>query len=152
MIQKTLMTCLVIGAVFVAGCNPGPADSRVEMGKGVGSDTAADNVLTGIPGRALSALFGEGLQDVRVSYEGYTPQGFKEVQITARNQSYSTLRFEYRAEWVDVNNLVIPTKTSVWMPMSAQPKSDVTFRFIAPRKDAVDFRLQTRKDTKVKGS
>lgn len=139
-----------VGMVFLAGCASQPSDPRMNMGKGVGSDTASDNLLTGTFGRVISALLGEGIVITDV-VEGHTPEGFMDVQMRGYNKAYGVKRFEYRVEWLDANGMTIPTKTSVWIPVSAMGKSEVSFRFIAPRTEAVNFRLNTRKDTKAKG-
>jgi uncharacterized protein YcfL len=54
-------------------------------------------------------------------------------------------RFDYIVEWLDKDGMVIPTKTNVWQLTSAQPKSNFSIRSVAPRTDAVDFRMNTRK-------
>lgn len=151
MFRNSMMIVVVIGMVFLAGCASQPSDPRINMGKGVGGDTAGDNILMRPFGMVISALLGEGIEITDV-IEARTPEGFLDVQMRGYNKAYGAKRFEYRVEWLDAAGMTIPTKTSVWIPVSAIGKSEVSFRFIAPRKEAVDFRLNTRKDTKAKGS
>lgn len=141
---RFFMALTAAGLIFAAGCASAPHDSRVNLGHGVGSDTGGDNLITRPFGMVISALLGEGIeiQDVR---EKRSPEGFLDVQMIGYNRGYGTRRFEYRVEWLDESGFVIPTKTSVWIPVSAAEKSPVTFRFIAPRRDAVDFTINTRK-------
>jgi uncharacterized protein YcfL len=141
---RFFLALAALGLIFAAGCASEPQDSRVNLGHGVGSNTAGDNLITRPFGMVVSALLGEGIEihDVR---ELRSPEGFLDVQMVGYNRGYGTRRFEYRVEWLDENGFVIPTKTSVWIPVSAAEKSPVTFRFIAPRRDAVDFRINTRK-------
>jgi hypothetical protein len=40
---------------------------------------------------------------------------------------------------------LVQTKTSVWQRMSAMGKSPFSFKVVAPRPEAVDFRMDTRK-------
>ncbi len=137
----------IVGIVLLAGCASQPSDPRVNMGKGVGGDTLADNVITRPFALAVSALLGEGIEITDI-IEAHTPEGYLDVQMRGYNKAHGIKRFEYRVEWLDANGMTIPTKTSVWQPCSAMGKSEVSFRFIAPRREAVNFRLNTRKDTK----
>lgn len=144
--RRYLFALTLAGLIVAAGCATGPHDPRVNLGHGVGSDKAGDNLITRPFGVVISALLGEGVEihDVR---EMRSPEGFLDVQMIGYNRGYGTRRFEYRVEWLDESGFVIPTKTSVWIPVSAAEKSPVTFRFIAPRRDAVDFRINTRKQS-----
>lgn len=134
---------LVVLSVVIAGCGPKTTDPRVNT-RQIGSHTMGDNVITRPFKYAISALMGEGV-DITDVIENRTPEGFLDVQMVGYNAAYGVKQFEYRTEWLDASGMVIPTKTSVWVPVSAMGKSQVTFRFIAPRKEAVDFRLNTRK-------
>lgn len=147
MIRNTILATCLIAMVLMAGCASQPSDPRVNMGKGVGGDTLGDNVITRPFALVISALLGEGIEITDV-IEARTQQGYLDVQMRGYNKAYGIKRFEYRVEWLDANGMTIPTKTSVWIPVSAMGKSEVSFRFIAPRKEAVDFRITTRKDTK----
>lgn len=139
-----LLLTLTLSVVLMSGCGREAGDPRVNLGHGVGSHTAGDNYITRPIGQAVSALLGEGIE-IHQIIERTTPEGFLEIQIKGYNKAYDVRRFDYRVEWVDPDGMVIPTKTSVWMPVSAMPKSEVTFQFIAPRKDAVNFTINTRK-------
>lgn len=138
---------IVCIAVFVLGgcASEQSADARINMGQDVGSDTLAGNVIVRPFAEALSALLGEGIEITEV-IEARTPEGFLDVQVKGVNKAHGIKRFDYRVEWLDAAGMVIPTKTSVWVPVSAMPKSEVTFRFIAPQKEAVNFKVNTRKN------
>lgn len=73
-----------------------------------------------------------------------TPEGFMEMQATGYNQTREVRRFDYRVEWLDADGMVIPSKTRVWQPASAQPRSEFRLHSIAPQPTAVDFRINTR--------
>jgi uncharacterized protein YcfL len=147
MLRNTVSLMVLVGMMVLAGCASQPSDARINMGKGVGGDTLGDNVITRPFALVISALLGEGIEITEV-IESRTPQGYLDVQMRGYNKAYGIKRFEYRVEWLDAAGMTIPTKTSVWVPVSAMGKSEVTFRFIAPRKEAIDFRITTRKDTK----
>lgn len=147
MIRNSILLTVLVGMVLLAGCASQPSDPRINMGKGVGGDTLGDNIITRPFALVISALLGQGVEVTDV-IEARTPQGFLDIQMRGYNKAYGVKRFEYRVEWLDANGMTIPTKTSVWIPVSALGKSEVTFRFIAPRKEAIDFRINTRKDKK----
>ncbi|MHC4290746.1 MAG: DUF1425 domain-containing protein [Planctomycetota bacterium] len=135
---------LIIMGMLLAGCGSQVEDDRVNVDHRVGSDSLGDNIITRPFKYAISALLGQGIEITEVN-DTLTPEGFLDVQMKGVNKAYGVKQFEYRTEWLDANGMVIPTKTSVWVPVSAMGKSEVTFRFIAPRKEAVDFRLNMRK-------
>ncbi|MEN8126559.1 MAG: YcfL family protein [Planctomycetota bacterium] len=143
---KYSLIIMCIGALVLGGCASKPSDERVTMAHGVGGDTPGDSIITRPFGMVISALLGEGIEITEKPIEARTPEGFLDVQMKGYNKAYGIKRFDYRVEWLDANGMVIPTKTSVWVPVSAMGKSEVTFRFIAPRKEAVDFRINTRKN------
>ena len=141
--HSVFIVCIV--ALVLGGCASKPSDERINMGYGVGSSTLGYNTIARSIGMVISALLGEGV-DITEVIEAQTPEGYLDVQMKGYNKAYGIKRFDYRVEWLDSNGMVIPTKTSVWIPVSAMGKSEVTFRFIAPRKEAVDFRINTRKN------
>jgi uncharacterized protein YcfL len=142
--MKKVLLILVLLSVVIAGCGgPKTTDPRVNTRR-IGNDSLGDNIITRPFQYAISALMGEGVEIIDVR-EGRTPEGFLDVQMIGYNSAYGVKQFEYRTEWMDANGMIIPTQTSVWKPVSAMGKSEVTFRFIAPRREAVDFRLNTRK-------
>ncbi|MHC5083903.1 MAG: DUF1425 domain-containing protein [Planctomycetota bacterium] len=146
--MRNVILILCLGALVLGGCAKKYPDERINIGHGVGSAGPSDNIITRPFGMVISALLGEGIEITDV-IEAKTPEGFIDVQMKGYNKAYGTKKFEYRVEWVDANGMVIPTHTSVWIPVSALGKSNVTFRFIAPRKEAVDFTINTRKNKKI---
>lgn len=141
--MKTFEFILIVLVVFGSGCQK-PQDSRIHVRKGVGSDTLTDNIASGPVARAFSSLIGEGIEITNVVTRR-NAGGFLEIHINGFNKSYNTKRFEYRVEWLDVDGLLVDTKTSVWLPMSAMGKSPFSFKVVATRTNAVDFRMDTRK-------
>ena len=141
---RSIFVFILLGAFFLSGCGSSQTkDPRVNVGHGAGSDTLGDNIITRPFGMVISALLGEGIVITEV-IEAHSPEGFLDVQMKGINKAYGTKQFEYRTEWLDPNGMVIPTKSTTWVPVSAMGKSEVTFRFIAPRKEAVDFRINIR--------
>ena len=88
-------------------------------------------------------MLGEGIE-VNETTLRTTLQGYKEIQIRGYNRAHNIRRFDYMVEWLDADGMVIPSKTAVWQPKSVQPKSVFTIRSDVPRKDAIDFRMNTR--------
>ena len=131
---KHLLIIICVGTSLLSGCASKPSDERINMGQGVGGDSLTDNIITRPFALVISALLGEGVEITEV-IESRTPEGYMDVQMRGYNKSQGTKRFNYRVEWLDSNGMVIPTKTSVWIPVSVMRKSEVSFRFTAPRKE-----------------
>ncbi|HDS85345.1 MAG TPA: DUF1425 domain-containing protein [Phycisphaerales bacterium] len=142
--MKTMMMLVMLAAALtLLGCGQHTHDPRVNLADTVGSDHLGSNIITRPVGQIFSAVVGEGIVIQNVS-QRVTPHGFLEVQVQGLNQSHSIRRFDYQVEWLDAGGMAIPTKTSVWQPVSVQPKSPFAFRAVAPRTEAVDFRINTR--------
>ncbi len=134
-----------VSAVFLAiGCGEERGDSRIKVREGVGSDNIVSNVVTRPVAKAFSALIGEGIE-IDEAILRRNNAGFLELHVNGHNKSYSTKKFRYRVEWLDSDGLVVETKTSVWLRTSAMGKSPFSFKVVAPRTEAVDFRMDTRK-------
>lgn len=138
---------LTFGIALWNGCGKPSADPRVNVASGVGSDTVTDNLIVRPIGQIFSALIGEGIE-VQQATLRRNAEGFLELQVAGYNRSWSTRRFDYLVEWLDKDGMVILSKTSVWQHASVQPKSPFAIRSIAPTPDAVDFRMNTRKQPK----
>ncbi len=136
-----IMTMLV---VLAYGCNQQQNDPRIHVREEVKSDTLASNIVTRPVAHAFSNLIGEGIEITKATTRK-NDAGLLEVYVEGFNKSYQTKRFRYRVEWLDEGGLLIDTKTSVWLPMSAMGNSPFTFKAVAPRPKAVDFRMDTRK-------
>jgi len=141
--MKKLEFVLIALTVFAFGCHK-QNDSRIHVREGVASDTLGSNIVTRPVTHAFSALIGEGIE-VAKAVTRRNDAGFLELYVNGYNKSYDTKRFRYRVEWLDADGIVIETKTSVWLPMSAMGKSPFTIKSVAPRPQAVDFRMDTRK-------
>jgi hypothetical protein len=121
-----------------------PADPRIHVREEVRSDTLDNNAATRIVGHAFSDLIGQGIKISNVNINR-NKVGLLEIQVNGFNESYQTKRFGYRVEWLDENQMLITTKTSKWLPMSAMGNSSFSFKAVAPSPNAVNFRMDTRK-------
>jgi uncharacterized protein YcfL len=141
-----LLSFFIVSAVLLNGCNE-YKDERVNLDPGVKSDTLVNNALTRPVYAAFNLLAGEGIKltDVKVITND---AGFMVIQITGYNRSVATKRFDYKVEWVDKNGIVIDSKAKVWQTISAKARNNFSFNVIAPSKDAVDFKMNTRKTPK----
>ena len=140
--MKKLEFVLIGLIVFASGCYK-HNEPRVILREDVGSDTAGSNIVTEPIQHAFSALIGEGIE-VTNAVTRRNDAGFLELYVNGRNASYNTKRFRYKVEWLDADGIMIETKTSVWLQMSAMGKSPFTIKAVAPRPQAVNFRMDTR--------
>lgn len=137
----TNILLLLLAFTFIA-CEQQPA--KIHVREGIRSDDLASNIVTRPVAYAFSALIGEGIEiDDAILVKN--DSGFLELNINGHNRSYNTKRFRYRVEWLDANGLMIQTKTSTWLPASAMGKSSFSLKAVAPRVEAVDFRMDTKK-------
>ena len=141
--MKTLTLILAALTVLAYGCSQ-PRDPRIHVRDEIRPDTLGSNIVTRPVARAFSDLIGQGIV-INEAVIRRNNAGLLELNISGYNQSYKTKRFRYRVEWLDENGLLIETKTSVWLPMSAMGKSPFSFKVVAPRPEAVNFRMDTRK-------
>jgi uncharacterized protein YcfL len=139
--QKFLLIMFI--AVLANGCYQ-QRDPRIHLRQEVRSDSLDNNIVTRPVVMAFSALVGEGIV-INDAVTKRNNAGLLELYINGFNQSYETKRFRYRVEWLDESGLVIETKTSVWLPASAMGKSPFTLKIAAPRAEAVNFRMDTKK-------
>lgn len=137
----TNILLLVLAFTFTA-CEQQPA--KIHIREGIRSDDLASNIVTRPVAYAFSALIGEGIE-IDEAITRRNDAGFLELNINGHNRSYNTKRFRYRIEWLDANGLMIQTKTSTWLPASATGKSSFSLKAVAPRVEAVDFRMDTKK-------
>ena len=141
--MKTITNILLLAALFaLASCyeQKGPVHLRTE----VRSDDLGNNIVTRPVAFAFSALIGEGIE-INEAVLRRNKGGFLELHINGFNRSFDKKLFKYRVEWLDSDNTIIETKTSVWTRVSAMGKSPFSFKAVAPRQEAVDFRLDTKK-------
>ena len=141
-----LMMFFVVSAVILCGCYK-PYDKRVNVEAGVRSDTIENNMLTRPFIGAYSLLAGEGI-DIKDIKSKRNDAGIMEIQVSGYNRSVTIRRFEYRVEWLDSEGVLIDAQETAWLPVSVKAKSDFSFNAVAPTKDAIDFKINTRK---VKG-
>jgi len=141
--MKTITNILLVVLAFTfIACDQPPA--KIHVREEIRSDDIASNIVTRPVAHAFSALIGERIEiDNAVTMRN--DDGFLELHINGHNRSYDTKRFRYKIEWLDANGLMIQTKTSTWLPASAMGKSAFSLKAVAPRVEAVDFRMDTKK-------
>jgi len=141
--MKTITNILLVTLAFTLTACDQPAE-KIHIREEIRSDDLASNIVTRPVAHAFSALIGERIEiDKAVTMRNDT--GYLELHINGHNRSYDTKRFRYRIEWLDANGLMIQTKTSTWLPASAMGKSSFSLKAVAPRVEAVDFRMDTKK-------
>lgn len=140
-IITNMVFLLMVFAVF--GCHE-RTDPRIHLGQGVKSDSLADNIVTRPVVDAFSALTGQGIE-IDQAITRRNEAGFLELHVNGYNRSRKTRPFRYKVEWLDESGVVIETKTSVWLPTSAAAQSPFSIKAVAPRTEAVNFRMNTRK-------
>lgn len=143
--MRTLIILCVLLMLFGVGCGASSKDERVNVRRGVASDSLASNIITRPIQDAFEALTGAGIVIDNAVMNRNNNSGLLQIFISGRNKSSKTKRFRYRVEWLDADGLVIDTKTSVWLPASAMGKSPFQIKVVAPRPEAVNFRMDTRK-------
>lgn len=141
--MKFLKTILFFFMIFLCtGCQP--EKQKIHLREEIKSDTLASNIVTRPVVQAFSALIGEGIE-IDSAVLRRNKADLLELHISGFNRSYSIKKFRYRVEWFDKDGLLISTKTSVWLPMSAMGKSPFNFKAAATTPEAVDFKMDTRK-------
>jgi uncharacterized protein YcfL len=141
--MKTITNILLFAVVLpFIGCNE--QAQQIHLRSEVASDNLANNIVTRPVAFAFSALIGEGIE-VTEAFTKRDKAGLLELYINGINHSQFTKKFQYRVEWLDQDGQLIQTKTSVWQRMSAMGKSSFSFKVVAPRPEAVNFRMDTRK-------
>lgn len=148
--MKTLLliACMMASVVLI-GCNEQSSDKRVKVQDKVKSDNLGGNVITRPLILAGSAMVGHGVEITDVK-EMRNSAGLLEVNVKGYNRSYGTKKFEYFMEWLDKDGSVIESITNKWMPVSAVARSNFSFKTVATTPEAVDFRMNTRNNRKVK--
>jgi uncharacterized protein YcfL len=138
-----LLLFFAVSTILLNGCGE-TKDNRINLDTGVKSDNLANNALTRPVYGAFSLLIGEGidLKDVKTFTND---AGFMEIQVTGYNRAVYTKRFDYKIDWLDKNGVAVDSKASVWQPVSAKSRTTFSFKAVAPSKDVVDFKMNTRK-------
>lgn len=141
--MKTITNIILATLVFTSiACDQQPA--KIHIREGIRSDDLGNNIVTRPISYAFSWLIGEGIE-IDKAVMARNDSGFLELDIKGHNRSYSAKRFRYKITWLDKNGLTIETKTSTWLPASAMGKSPFSIKAVAPRKEAVDCTLDTKK-------
>jgi uncharacterized protein YcfL len=141
--MKTITNILLSAlALVLVSCDE--QASQIHLRSEVASDNLADNIVTRPVAYAFSALIGEGIE-INQAVMRRNNAGNLELNVNGFNHSQFIKKFKYRVEWLDRDSVVIQTKTSVWLRMSAMGKSPFSFKVVAPTPDAVNFRMDTQK-------
>ncbi len=136
---KSLLVLAALGAVSCA-----PQNNRVIMAEDVRSDDLGANIVTKPIIHAFSWIIGEGVEiDRAVTF--VNKDGFMQLEVAGHNRAFNPIRFEYKVEWLDKSGMVIDSATNKWLLTSAPAKAPFAIKAVAPRTDAVDFRMNTRK-------
>jgi uncharacterized protein YcfL len=139
LILKSLLVLTVIGLISCA-----PQNNRVIMAEDVRSDDLGTNIVTKPIIHAFSWIIGEGVEiDRAVTFTN--KDGFMQLEVAGHNRAFNPIRFEYKVEWLDGNGMVIDSATNKWLLTSAPAKAPFAIKAVAPRTDAVNFRMNTRK-------
>jgi uncharacterized protein YcfL len=137
-----LNTLLVLATLGLFSC--ASQDNRVIMAEDVKSDNLGTNIVTKPIIHAFSWVIGEGVEiDRAVTYTN--KDGFMQLDVAGHNRAFNPIRFEYKVEWLDRNGMVIDSLTNKWLQTSAPAKAPFAIKAVAPRTDAVEFRMNTRK-------
>ena len=140
-----ILTCAV---VLLAGCYE-QADSHINLDSDVRSNSLGSNVITKPISDLVNILIGKGIVITEVK-TAHNSSGFLMVQVSGVNESVKKSLFQHRTEWLDGNGFLLDTVTDNWMPVSVSPKSKFTFKVVAPSREAVDYRINTRVDKNTK--
>jgi uncharacterized protein YcfL len=136
---KSLLVLATVGLVSCAQQN-----NKVIMAEDVQSDNLGTNIVTKPIIHAFSWIIGEGVEiDRAVTYTN--KDGFMQLEVAGHNRAFNPIRFEYKVEWLDKGGMVIDSATNKWLLTSAPAKAPFAIKAVAPRTDAVDFRMNTRK-------
>ncbi len=124
MISQKLRTLMLISAFLLTSCaTVGPIDPRV---------TIIDNFLASdISINTVSSVVNNG--------------GFLVIQVNGVNKTSFYKKLEYKIEWLDQNEFVIPTILSRWTGFPAFENTEFKFKAVAPKTTATDFRILIRK-------
>jgi uncharacterized protein YcfL len=137
-----LNTLLVLATLGLFSC--ASQDNRVIMAEDVKSDNLGTNIVTKPIIHAFSWVIGEGVEiDRAVTYTN--KDGFMQLDVAGHNRAFNPIRFEYKVEWLDRSGMVIDSLTNKWLLTSAPAKAPFAIKAVAPRTDAVEFRMNTRK-------
>jgi len=147
--KMLLLVACMIATVVLTGCNEESCDGRVQVQDKVKSDNLGGNIITRPFVAAGSGMLGHGIEITDVK-QTRNEAGLLEVSVIGFNKAYNPNRFEYYAEWLDESGAVIESATDNWMPFSVNARSNFSFKVVSKSPNAVDFRINTRKNRKVK--
>ncbi|MBN1788828.1 MAG: YcfL family protein [Sedimentisphaerales bacterium] len=142
-----LYLLFLLMAIAVTGCKE--ESSKVNLRAEVKSDSLTNNAVVRPVAYAFSGLIGEGIE-VTETITKVNKAGLLTLYVKGVNNSQGTKRFWYKVEWFDKDGLPIESKASVWLPASVKGKSmgkpvPFTLKAVAPRPEAVDFTMETKK-------
>jgi len=71
--------------------------------------------------------------------------GFMEIQINGVNKTLFYKKLEYKIEWFDQNGFLIHTILSQWTEFPVFENAEFSFKAVAPKTTATDFKILIRK-------
>ncbi len=145
--RVTVVIIFTLILLVLTGCNQQHKDPRINLGDKVGSSTLGGNFITKPITDAVNLLLCKGIVVKEVKTRR-NDSGFMIVQVQGVNESVKKRLLEYKVEWLDEDGFLVDTITSNWMPISVSPKSAFTFKVAATRREASDYRINTRVDNK----
>ena len=124
-ISKYCLAIVMLALLAGAGCTTTSkvSDPRVEITYPLGN---AVNLMS------IETFGGMG--------EGMT------VQLTLRNHSNSLVKMLYKIDWYTADGKLYDTVLSKWKKRQAYDRETFTIKEVAPSDEAVDFRVQLRKE------
>ena len=144
--MKRTIVWIVVAILAATGCHKATSDTRVNVASGVRSDTPGNNIIVRPVAKFVSVVVGDGIEITDLK-ERRTSDDLLEVQLSGYNHAMSRRKFDYRAEWLDADGMVIDSIMSKWITFSAMPRSEFAFKVISPNARAQDFRINTRPNT-----
>ena len=143
--MKNLIILCVMLMLFGVGCGPKSSDGRVHVRSGLSGSSLGNNIITKPIRGVFEWLTGAGIVVDQAVMNRNNNSGLLQIVVAGHNKSSKTKRFRYKVEWLDADGVVIETRASVWQDMSAMGKSPFQIKSVAPRAEAVNFRMDTRK-------
>lgn len=146
--KTTTLIILISILITLSGCYQ-QTDPRINLKSGVRSNTFDSNFITKPISDLVNLVLGKGIVITEVK-TWRNSSGFMTVQIRGINESPAKRLFEYKTEWLDQSGGILDTVTDNWMPISVSPKSEFYFKVVATKREADDYRINTRVDKKTR--
>lgn len=146
--KATSLIVFILIMLVLSGCYE-QKDPRINLDPDVRGNTLGSNVITKPISDLVNLIIGKGIVITEVKTVR-NQSGFMTVQVRGVNESVAKRLFEYKTEWLDKDGIMLDTVTDNWMPVSVMGTSEFAFKVIATRREASDYRINTRVDKKTK--